>query len=44
MLMKNSVRNFGERMQEKGEEEKEDLPRTINFGLLFAKELIIQGM
>uniref|UniRef100_M1DZ22 Gag-pol polyprotein n=1 Tax=Solanum tuberosum TaxID=4113 RepID=M1DZ22_SOLTU len=30
-------------MQEKGEEEKQDSPRTIDFCCRFAKELILQG-
>ncbi|KAG5575648.1 hypothetical protein H5410_055782, partial [Solanum commersonii] len=36
------VRAFGERTQEKGEEEKQDSPRTTDFGYEFAKELTLQ--
>ena len=43
-LLRNRVRAFGERTQEKGEEEKQDSPRTIDFGCGFAKELTLQGM
>uniref|UniRef100_M1DEA1 Gag-pol polyprotein n=1 Tax=Solanum tuberosum TaxID=4113 RepID=M1DEA1_SOLTU len=43
-LLRNRVRAFGERTQEKGEEEKQDSPRTIDFGCEFAKELALQGM
>uniref|UniRef100_M1APQ1 DEXH helicase-like repair protein n=1 Tax=Solanum tuberosum TaxID=4113 RepID=M1APQ1_SOLTU len=41
-LLRNRARAFGERTQEKGEEEKQDSPRTINFGCGFAKELTPQ--
>uniref|UniRef100_M1DS07 Uncharacterized protein n=1 Tax=Solanum tuberosum TaxID=4113 RepID=M1DS07_SOLTU len=43
-LFRNRVRAFGERTQEKGEEEKQDSPRTIDFGCEFSKELILQGI
>ncbi|KAH0710411.1 hypothetical protein KY284_011838 [Solanum tuberosum] len=43
-FLRNRVRALGERTQEKGEEEKQDSPRTINFGCGFAKELILQGI
>ena len=36
-LLKNRVRAFGERAQEKRKEEKQDLPRTIDFGCWFTK-------
>ncbi|KAG5631785.1 hypothetical protein H5410_003502 [Solanum commersonii] len=41
-LLRNRVRAFGEITQEKGEEEKQDLPRTLDFGCGFAKELTPQ--
>lgn len=34
-LLKNRVRAFRERTQEKGEKEKQDLSRTVNFGCGF---------